>query len=432
MKKRFLLSSLAAFAVCTISIAQVAYALPDGGWTYIYHGDELQAIAGAVPEEDSMLDGTFQGEGDWDLTAPGDPSGLPGGAVLVQEEGLDYLRLQDAGRPQDHGYDKFNRKPAFVHVMSQEGITPENLILNTGITLAFRLKVPLDDESGPLDSLYMSETKWAVPGTPLILPYPAEGDGSGIGEGSGMVAVNQGQAAGMIGFSLMTTFDHPDIASYGEGLYMNSLFGTALEARPELYRNSFELIDPPGVAYNRVDCNPREWNEFWIQIEADVTATGTHWVTIWKNGDVDSPEEFVVTGSNKSHRDDPYLWLGFISSDDEGAMDLDYVAYKSGLVDPVAGGGTGTFDRSFADAQLRSYPNPSNGSMTFAFSLERAGYSTIEVYNLLGQPVAKVLSKDLPAGEHNIRWDADLHPGQYIYRLRSNDQDAFSRMTILK
>lgn len=432
MKKRFLLSSLAAFAVCTISIAQVAYTLPDGGWTYIYNGDELQAIEGAVPEEDSMLDGTFQGEGDWDLTAPGDPLGLPGGAVLVQETGLDYLRIQDAGRAQDHGLAKFNRKPAFVHVMSQEGITPEDMILNTGITLAFRLKVALDDESGPLDSLYMSEPKWADPGTPLVLPYPAEGDGSGIGEGSGMVAVNQGQAAGMIGFSLMTTFDHPDIADYGEGLYMNSLFGTSLEARPELYKNSIELIDPPGVDFNRVACNPREWNEFWIQIDADVTTTGTHWVTIWKNGDVASPEEFIVTGSTKSHRDDPYLWLGFISSDDEGAMDLDYVAYKSGLVDPVAAGGTGTFDMSFADTQLRSYPNPSNGSMTFAFNLERSGYTTLEVYNLLGQPVAKVLSKDLPAGEHNIQLNVDLTPGQYIYRLQSNDQNEFSRMTILK
>ena len=431
MKKKFLLSSLTAFGVCAISIAQVAYTVPDGGWTYIYNGDELQAIEGAVPEEDEMLDGTWQGEGDWDLTAPGDSLGLPGGAVLIQETDLDYLRIQDAGRAQDHGFDKFNRKPAFVHVMSQEGITPADKILDAGITLAFRLKVPLDDGSGPLDSLYMAQAKWADPDIPDVLPYPTVGDGSGIGEGSGMVAVNQGLAAGMIGFSFMTTFDHPDIADYGEGLYMNSLFGNTLIGRPELYRNSNLIIDPPGVAFNRVACNPREWNEFWIQIDADVSETGTHWVKIWKNGDVDSPEEFIVTASNKSHRDDPYLWLGFISSDDEGAMDLDYVAYKSGLVDPVAVV-TGISNMGFAATKLRSYPNPSNGSMTFAFNLERSGYTTLEVYNLVGQPVAKILSKDLPAGEHNIQVNVDLPQGHYIYRLKSNDQNEISRMTILK
>ncbi len=380
-----------------------------------------------------MLDGTWENRGDWDLSAPGDPLGIPGGAALVQETGLDFLRIQDSGRPSDHSLDDKNRKPSFTHVMSQEGITPTDVILNTGMTLAFRLKVPLDDGYGPLDQVYLPDLKWADPGTPDVLPYPPEGDGYGMGEGAGMVSVNQGQAAGMIGFSLMTTFDHPDVATNGEGLYMNSLFGALLEDRPELYRNCFELVDPPGVAFNMVTCNPREWNEFWIQIVADATATGTHSVKIWKNGDVASSEEFIVTGSTKSHRDDPYLWLGFINSDDEGAMDLDYIAYKSGLVDPVAaGGGTGTFDMSFAETQLRSYPNPSNGSMTFAFNLERSGYTTLEVYNLLGQPVTKVLSKDLPAGEHNIQLNVDLTPGQYIYRLQSNDQNEISRMTILK
>jgi hypothetical protein len=430
MKKKILLIAILGLSVCSLTFAQVAYNAPDGGWTYVYEGNELLAIEGP-PEQ--MLDGTFENNGDWDLTAPQDPLGIVGGCALIQETGLDYLRIQDAGRPSDHGLEDKNRKQSFTHVMSQEGITPADLILDAGLTLAFRLKVPLDDGSGPLDQLYMPDLKWAVSGTPDVLPYPAEGDGYGMGEGAGMVSVNQGLGAGMIGFSLMTTFDNVLVADQGEGLYLNSLYGPALEARPEKFRNSWELVDPQGVANNVVLCNPREWNEFWVQIVKDGTSTGTHVVKIWKNGDVASPEEFIVTGSTKSHKDDPYLWLGFINSDDEGAMDLDYVAYKSGLVDPVAaGGGTGTFDMSFAGTQLRSYPNPSNGHTTFAFNLERAGYTTLEVYNLIGQPVARVLSKDMPAGEHSIQLNVDLLPGQYIYRLQSGDQNEVSRMTILE
>jgi hypothetical protein len=326
-----------------------------------------------------------------------------------------------------------NRKMAFMHDLTQDGVLGADMFLDVGTTLAFRLKVPLDDGSGPLDQLYMPDLKWAVAGTPDVLPYPAEGDGYGNGEGSGMVAVNQGLGAGMIGFTLMTTFDNTFVADLGEGLYLNSLYGAALEARPEKFRNGWTLNDPAGVADNVVVCNPREWNEFWVQIVKDGTSTGTHVVTIWKNGDVASPEEFLVTGSTKNHRDDPYLWLGFINSDDEGSMDLDYVAFKAGLVDPVAaGGGTGTFDMSFTDTQLKSYPNPSNGETTFAFNLEKAGFTTLEVYNLIGQSVGKVVSKDLPAGEHSIQMNFDLLPGQYVCKLQSGDQNEISRMTILK
>ena len=119
MKQKFLLIAVLMLSISTITIAQVAYTVPDGGWTYVYEGNELQAIRG---EPDQMLDGTFEENSGWDLTAPGDPLGVVGGCALIQETGLDYLRIQDVGRPQDHGLVDENRKISFVHVMSQEGI----------------------------------------------------------------------------------------------------------------------------------------------------------------------------------------------------------------------------------------------------------------------------------------------------------------------
>ncbi len=145
------------------------------------------------------------------------------------------------------------------------------------------------------------------------------------------------------------------------------------------------------------------------------------------------PLYFNVTASDKNHQDtNPYAHIGFMNSGENGAMDLDYYGIKAGIVAPVAAAGGTGFDMSFAGTQLKCYPNPSNGEATFAFNLKRDGYTTLEVYNLIGQPVAKVLSKDLPAGEHNIQMNVDLLPGQYVYRLQSGDQNEISKMTILK
>lgn len=434
MKQKLLLTAIILLSFTAFAIAQVAYTVPDGGWTYVYEGDELQAIFG---DPDIMLDGTWSEHitNKWDGTAPGDPLGFVGGVELIVEQDQDYLRIQDAGRPSDHVPDDFNRKIAFTHDLTFDGILGNELILDVGTTLAFRLKVPVDDGSGGIDQIWKPDAYWADGGTADTekYPYPVEGDGYGVAEGMGMVAIGQNHSGlgglGDIGFSLMTLYDNDSIATLGEGLYMNSLFGTTLEARPEIWRNGQDAIDPPGV-HNMVPCTPTDWNEFWIQIVAD-GVVGTHTVKVWMNGDVSSPSEFTVTASDKGQIDAPYLWIGFVNSDDWGAMDLDYVAVKNALVDPVAAG-VGTFDMSFGESQLRSYPNPSDGSLTFSFNLQRDGYTTLEVYNLIGQPVAKILSKDLPAGEHTFSANVDLAPGQYVYRLQSNDQNEIRKMTILK
>ncbi len=241
MKKRFLLTSIVALAICAVSIAQVAYEVPSGGWTYIYEGDQLQMLEGDDVTPDQILDGTWvEHSGKWDFLELGAPLSYPGGlAIDVDADGVDFLRIQDAGEPQDFAeWEDFNRKLHFGHDLTQDGLGAGDALLDDGVTLAFRMKVPLDDGSSVLESLlWPADGLWAVDGVEENPPYPTEGDGYYASEGLGMVGINQGDGttpAACVGFSLMTTFDDDTIATTGEGLYMNMGAGTTIFLHPSL------------------------------------------------------------------------------------------------------------------------------------------------------------------------------------------------------
>ncbi|MBN2012369.1 T9SS type A sorting domain-containing protein [candidate division KSB1 bacterium] len=67
----------------------------------------------------------------------------------------------------------------------------------------------------------------------------------------------------------------------------------------------------------------------------------------------------------------------------------------------------------------QNYPNPFNPSTSIIFSLPQDGNVKLEVFNLIGQRVATLLSEPRKAGEHRISYQADdLASGIYFYRLQ--------------
>lgn len=52
------------------------------------------------------------------------------------------------------------------------------------------------------------------------------------------------------------------------------------------------------------------------------------------------------------------------------------------------------------------YPNPFNAVTTFTLNLSDAARVNLRVFNVLGQEVANVVDRHLPAGVHNVLWDA--------------------------
>ena len=81
----------------------------------------------------------------------------------------------------------------------------------------------------------------------------------------------------------------------------------------------------------------------------------------------------------------------------------------------------------------QNYPNPFNPSTKITFSVPQSGFTTLSVYNLLGEKVATLLSQELSAGKYTIDFNAsNLSTGVYFYNLDSGDFSAIKKMIILK
>ena len=67
---------------------------------------------------------------------------------------------------------------------------------------------------------------------------------------------------------------------------------------------------------------------------------------------------------------------------------------------------------------LQTYPNPFTGSVTVEYHLDQASTVDLEVYDLTGRRVAKLVSRHLGEGEHRSTWQPNgLSAGTYIVRL---------------
>ncbi|MCL2064169.1 MAG: T9SS type A sorting domain-containing protein [Candidatus Cloacimonetes bacterium] len=87
---------------------------------------------------------------------------------------------------------------------------------------------------------------------------------------------------------------------------------------------------------------------------------------------------------------------------------------------------------------LGNYPNPFNPETNIRFSLLEAGEVVIDVYNIRGQRVRRLLDEYKDRGEHNVVWNGldetgrELGSGVYFYRMNTNDFTQTRRMLLLK
>jgi hypothetical protein len=81
----------------------------------------------------------------------------------------------------------------------------------------------------------------------------------------------------------------------------------------------------------------------------------------------------------------------------------------------------------------QNYPNPFNPSTTLQFSLAKSGHVSLEVFNILGQHVATLVSEVLSTGTYRVNFDASaLSSGVYLYRLTAGDFVQTKKMVLMK
>ncbi|MFC2119770.1 T9SS type A sorting domain-containing protein, partial [Bacteroidota bacterium] len=81
----------------------------------------------------------------------------------------------------------------------------------------------------------------------------------------------------------------------------------------------------------------------------------------------------------------------------------------------------------------QNYPNPFNPSTTIKFSLPSSSYTTLKVYNALGEEIVVLLDKEFTAGIYEVEWNANgLPSGVYFYQLQTAGYVETKKMLLLK
>ncbi len=80
----------------------------------------------------------------------------------------------------------------------------------------------------------------------------------------------------------------------------------------------------------------------------------------------------------------------------------------------------------------QNVPNPVYDNTKITFHLQQGSYTTLCVYNTLGQLVNKLVDDNLNAGDHQYIFHVhDLSPGIYYYQLRTNTGIESKQMQLL-
>jgi hypothetical protein len=87
--------------------------------------------------------------------------------------------------------------------------------------------------------------------------------------------------------------------------------------------------------------------------------------------------------------------------------------------------------RTFSLAQ--NYPNPFNPSTSIRYDLPEVSFVQVRIFNALGEEVATLIEHEIPAGRHEVTWDASsVSSGIYICRIHAGDYLAARKMILLK
>ncbi|MEK6552844.1 MAG: InlB B-repeat-containing protein, partial [Bacteroidota bacterium] len=81
----------------------------------------------------------------------------------------------------------------------------------------------------------------------------------------------------------------------------------------------------------------------------------------------------------------------------------------------------------------QNFPNPFNPTTNIRFNLSKDSMVSLKVYNILGQEIAQLINKEMPAGSYQYDFDASqLTSGLYIYKIQTENFVQAKKMLLMK
>ncbi len=240
----------------------------------------------------------------------------------------------------------------------------------------------------------------------------------------------------------------PEENWYGETqLTMTVQDGFGLSAEKTLYINVLKADRPPGnfTLIAPKDTTVNQWPVImrftWTRPEnIDLIDSVFYNFYISSNPSLSGPGTFVVSWLPDTtllvtiREEGDYYWSVW-------AEDLKRNRTRADTVYQVLLTTTGVDDffklpRNFELSQ--NYPNPFNPGTTISYQIPERMHTSLVVYNLLGQPIRKLVDMERDAGFYTAEWDGrdergvDVSTGIYIYRLIAGMHVETKRMVKLQ
>jgi hypothetical protein len=81
----------------------------------------------------------------------------------------------------------------------------------------------------------------------------------------------------------------------------------------------------------------------------------------------------------------------------------------------------------------QNYPNPFNPTTKISFSILSSAFTSLKVYDILGNEVATLVQEEKPAGTYEVQFDAsNLSSGVYFYTLSTHNFTSTKKMILTK
>lgn len=103
------------------------------------------------------------------------------------------------------------------------------------------------------------------------------------------------------------------------------------------------------------------------------------------------------------------------------------------VISPNMGTTTELGENPIAFELSQNYPNPFNPSTKISYTISNTSNVSLDVFNMLGQRVARLVNSRQNAGNYIVNFDAsNLSSGIYLYRIKAGSFSEIRRMTLIK
>ena len=94
---------------------------------------------------------------------------------------------------------------------------------------------------------------------------------------------------------------------------------------------------------------------------------------------------------------------------------------------------TAILDAPTTYSLAQNYPNPFNPTTRINFQLPEKNFVSLKIYDVRGNLVKSLISREMEAGYHNVYWDASgVATGIYFYRFVSGSFVLSKKMILMK